>query len=62
QFKRGEMVACISPDGQEIARGLINYNWLETKKILGQPSNQITNILGYIDEQELVHRDNLVLV
>ncbi|MDM8567440.1 glutamate 5-kinase [Candidatus Halobeggiatoa sp. HSG11] len=62
KFERGEMVACISPNGQEIARGLVNYNFMETRKILGQPSNQITNILGYIDEPELIHRDNLVLV
>ncbi len=62
QFERGEMVACINPNGQEIARGLVNYSSVETGKILGYPSSQIANILGYVDEPELIHRDNLVLV
>jgi glutamate 5-kinase len=62
QFDRGDMVACLSPDGKEVARGLVNYNAEETQKILGHPSAQIENILGYVDEPELIHRDNLVLV
>jgi len=62
QFIRGDMVACLSPQGQEIARGLINYNAEETRKILGHPSEQIETILGYVDEPELIHRDNLILV
>lgn len=61
-FKRGEMVACIGPDGQEIARGLSNYSSTEARQIMGHPSDQIASLLGYIDEPELVHRDNLVLV
>ncbi len=62
QFSRGEMVACVNADEQEIARGLVNYNSVEIKKILGHPSGQIEDILGYVDESELIHRDNLVLV
>lgn len=62
EFERGEMVACFAPNGQEIARGLINYNCAETQKILGQASDKIFAILGYVDEPELIHRDNLVLV
>ncbi len=62
EFTRGDMVACLSPDGQEVARGLVNYNAEETQKILGHPSEQIADILGYVDEPELIHRDNLVLV
>lgn len=62
QFHRGEIVACFAPDGQEIARGLVNYGSEETAKILRQPSDKIAEILGYIDEPELIHRDNLVLV
>jgi len=62
EFERGEMVACFAPDGQEIARGLVNYSCEETQKILGQPSDKIFDILGYVDEPELIHRDNLVLV
>jgi len=61
-FRRGEMVACIGPDGLEVARGLINYNAEETHKILGQPSERIADLLGYVTESELIHRDNLVVV
>lgn len=61
-FARGDMVVCIDKQGKEIARGLVNYNSTETHKIMRQPSNQIQHLLGYIDEPELIHRDNLVLV
>ncbi len=61
-FIRGEMVACISDEGEEIARGLANYNAIEAAKICGRSSGEIEKILGYIDEPELIHRDNLVLV
>ncbi len=62
EFERGEAVTCLDGAGREIARGLINYNAQETRKILGQPSSQIERILGYVDEAELIHRDNLVLL
>lgn len=61
-FVRGEMVSCVDKQGNEIARGLVNYNADETRKIMGKPSEQIEKLLGYIDEPELIHRDNLVLV
>jgi glutamate 5-kinase len=61
-FRRGELVACVAPDGSEVARGLVNYNADETRQIMGQASDRISDILGYIDEAELVHRDDLVLV
>lgn len=61
-FRRGEMVACVGPDGQEVARGLANYAAAEAQKIVGLPTDRIEAVLGYIDEPELVHRDNLVLV
>ena len=60
-FRRGDLVVCLAPDGEEIARGLVNYNMDEARKIIGEPSNRIEEILGYIDESELIHRDNLVL-
>ena len=62
QFVRGEMVACLNSEGQEVARGLVNYNIDETNKILAHSSDKIEKILGYVDEPELIHRDNLVLV
>jgi glutamate 5-kinase len=61
-FSRGEMVACLSPEGVEVARGLINYSAEETARIIGHASDKIESILGYIDEPELIHRDNMVLV
>ena len=60
-FYRGEMVACLDEHGNEIARGLINYSADEARKIVGKPSYQIADVLGYQGEAELLHRDNLVL-
>jgi glutamate 5-kinase len=61
-FARGEVVSCVDESGKEVARGLVNYDALETDRIKGQPSGMISEILGYVDEEELIHRDNLVLV
>ena len=61
-FERGEVVGCLDPHGKEIARGLVNYNAVETRRILRRPSSEIENILGYVGEPELIHRDNLVLL
>ncbi|MDZ4261401.1 MAG: glutamate 5-kinase [Pseudomonadota bacterium] len=60
-FGRGEVVACVTADGTEIARGLVNYSAAESRKIKGQASERIESLLGYVDEAELIHRDNLVL-
>ncbi len=61
-FKRGDLVSCVDMDGQEFARGLVNYGSEEVKKIAGRPSSEFEVMLGYADEEELIHRDNLVLV
>jgi glutamate 5-kinase len=61
-FNRGEVVSCISDEGLEIARGLVNYDSKESLLIRGEPSEKIESILGYVDEPELIHRDNLVLL
>jgi len=61
-FDRGAVVACIASDGREIARGLSNYGAAEARRILGRPSSEIESVLGYVDEPELIHRDNLVLL
>jgi glutamate 5-kinase len=60
-FTRGDMVVCVDVNGKEIARGLVNYHAEEAKKIIGKPSSQILGALGYQDDSELIHRDNLVL-
>ena len=62
EFHRGEVVACIDADGRDIARGLVNYGSDAARRIARQPSNRIESVLGYMDEVELVHRDNLVLL
>lgn len=61
-FTRGEVVACIDPQGREVARGLINYSAAEARRIAGQTSDKIEGILGYVDEPELIHRDNMVML
>ena len=60
-FRRGEIVACHGPDGKEVARGLVNYSADEARRIIGQPSERIEQLLGYVDEPELINRDDLVL-
>ena len=62
EFSRGEIVSCVSGDGLEVARGLVNYGAGEVRKILGEPSGRIEELLGYVNEAELIHRDNLVLL
>jgi glutamate 5-kinase len=61
QFARGEIVACLGPGGDEVARGLVNYGAKEAALIRGRPTAEIEGLLGYVDEPELIHRDNLVL-
>ncbi len=62
EFTRGDIVSCVDESGIELARGLINYNSQETTALCGQPSSKIEAILGYIGNDELIHRDNLVLL
>jgi glutamate 5-kinase len=61
-FTRGDLVSCKNTQGEEIARGLANYNYQEAQKILRQASDKIEAILGYKNEDEMIHRDNLVIV
>jgi len=62
EFERGAVVACKDAQGREVARGLVNYSAEETRRIMRKPSSEIEAVLGYIDEPELIHRDNLVLL
>lgn len=61
-FQRGDMVSCLDGDGREVARGLVNYSAQEARQIAGRRSEQIETILGYVDEPELIHRDNMVVL
>ena len=60
-FNRGDLVVCLNDNGIEVARGLVNYNRENTQKIIRQPSHKIRHILGFEDEPELIHRDNMVV-
>ena len=62
EFERGAVVACADKTGREVARGLVNYSADEARRIMRKPSAEIEAILGYVDEPELIHRDNLVLL
>ncbi len=61
-FSRGEIVACVDEAGAPVAVGLVNYNADEARRIAGQPSERIESLLGYVDDAELMHRDNLVVL
>lgn len=61
EFERGDVIAVLDPQGQEIARGLSNYASAEARLIRRAPTAQIEAILGFIEEPELIHRDNMVL-
>jgi glutamate 5-kinase len=60
EFERGEVIACVNIEGHEIARGMVNYSATEARRIAGKPTSEIESLLGYVDEPELIHRDNLV--
>ncbi|MEO6352377.1 MAG: glutamate 5-kinase [Oxalobacteraceae bacterium] len=62
QFGRGEVITCIDEDGRAVARGLTNYSSSDARRIIRHPSGDIESILGFIEEPELIHRDNLVLL
>ena len=61
EFERGAAVACLAPDGREVARGLVNYGSSDARRIARHASQEIESILGYVDESEIIHRDNLIL-
>lgn len=61
-FRRGELVSCLDEQGREVARGLVNYGSRDALRIAGQSTDAIESLLGYVDDEELIHRDNLVLL
>lgn len=61
-FARGDAVACIDEQGREVARGLVNYGSDQARLIARQPSSQIEALLGFVEEPEIIHRNNLVLL
>ena len=61
-FNRGDLVTCLGPRGKEFARGLVNYSAAELEKIRGLRSDQIETTLGYKYSDEVIHRDDLVVL
>ena len=61
-FEQGSTVSIVNPDGWEIARGLVNYSTDDVRKIMGAHTHEIAEILGHKPYDEVVHRDNLVLL
>ena len=61
-FERGDVVACVNEAGIEVARGIVNYNSADTSRIKRKASSEIEKILGYVEESELIHRDNLIVI
>ena len=62
EFEPGDVVACVDAKGKECARGLVNYSSSDSRRIMGQASTQIADILGSMPESELMHRDNLIVL
>ncbi len=62
EFQRGACIRVCGPDGAEFARGLTDYSNQEIAKILGHKSGEIEKILGYRYGDEIIHRDNLVIL
>jgi len=62
EFGRGDVITCVDESGRAIARGISNYASSEARRIIRRPSSEIASILGFVEEPELIHRDNMVLV
>ncbi len=62
KFGRGDVVTCVDEGGRAIARGISNYASSDARRIMRRPSSEIQSILGFLEEPELIHRDNLVLL
>ena len=61
-FGRGEVITCTDQAGRAVARGITNYASSDARRIIRRPSSEILGILGFVEEPELIHRDNLVLL
>ena len=61
-FGRGDVITCLDGQGRALARGITNYASSEARRILRRPSSEIESILGFVEEPELIHRDNMVLL
>jgi len=62
EFGRGDVITCVDAGGRAIARGISNYSSSDARRIMRHPSSEIQAILGFVEQSELIHRDNLVLL
>lgn len=62
EFVRGEVVSCMTQTGVEIARGLVNYSSDDASRILRAHTEEIEARLGYMEQPEMIHRDNMVVL
>jgi len=62
RFDRGDTVSIIGPDGTEVARGICAYSDSDAARIIGRKSAEIEAVLGFRGRDEIVHRDDLVLI
>jgi glutamate 5-kinase len=62
RFERGDTVSIIGPDGNEVARGICAYSDSDAARIIGRKSAEIEKVLGFRGRDEIVHRDDLVLL
>jgi glutamate 5-kinase len=61
-FGEGAMVCCLDPDGVPVARGLVNYGAADIRRLKGLRTSQIEKALGHKHYDEVIHRDNLVMI
>ena len=61
RFQRGDTVAILGPQGEEIGRGLVAYDATDAERIAGRKSAEIAEILGYAGRAEMIHRDDMVM-
>ena len=62
RFERGDTVSIVGPDGLEVARGICAYSDGDAARIIGRKSAEIEAVLGFRGRDEIVHRDDLVLL
>jgi glutamate 5-kinase len=62
EFIRGDLVEVIGPEGERVAKGLVNYDSAEMERIKGKKTSQVREILGHLDYEEVIHRDNMAMI
>ena len=61
RFQRGDAIAILGPNGEDIGRGLVAYDAEDAERIVGRNSREIESILGYAGRAEMIHRDDMAL-